>query len=162
MSAADLAVPKNSEWGPVLWEILHGIAEKAGNTPHQFILDDQQREIIYVLRMLEAVMPCALCRKHYQEWKRLHPLEGLGSGPGFFPAVREWLFSLHAAVNKSREVDVVFTHEMLHERYGNYVLKPKMLILEGLLKRAVRGGAVEFEAVKSFSRHLFTLIRLVL
>jgi len=162
MSAADLAVPKNSEWGPVLWEILHGIAERAGRTPHQIILDDQQREFIYALRMLEIVMPCALCRKHYQEWRRLHPLEALGSGPSFFQAVREWLFILHEYVNTSREVENTFTREMLTERYGNYVLKPKMLELEGLLKRAVRGGAVEFEAVKNFSRHVFTLIRLVL
>ncbi len=162
MSAADLAVPKNSEWGPALWEILHGIAERAGRTPHQIILDDQQREFIYALRMLEIVMPCALCRKHYQEWRRFHPLEALGSGPAFFPAVREWLFILHEHVNMSREIENTFTREMLNERYGNYVLKPKMLELEGLLKRAVRGGAVEFEAVKNFSRHVFTLIRLVL
>ena len=162
MAAADFAVPKNSEWGPVLWEILHGIAERAGKTPHQIILDDQQREFIYALRMLELVMPCALCRKHYHEWKRLHPLEALGTGPGFFPAVREWLFILHEHVNTSREVENTFTREMLNERYGKYVLKPKMLELEGLLKRAVRGGAVEFEAVKNFSRHVFTLIRLVL
>ena len=162
MSVVDLTVPKNAEWGPLIWEILHGIAERAGRTPHQLILEDQQREIIYALRMLEMVMPCALCRKHYQEWRRLHPLEGLGTGTGFFPAVREWLFILHEFVNKSREVEVAFTREMLHERYGNYILKPKMLELEMLLKRAVRGGAVEFEAVKSFSRHVFTLIRLVL
>jgi len=162
MSAADLAVPKNSEWGPALWEILHGIAERAGRTPHQIILDDQQREFIYALRMLEIVMPCALCRKHYQEWRRFHPLEALGSGSAFFPAVREWLFILHEHVNTSREIEYTFTREMLNERYGNYVLKPKMLELEGLLKRAVRGGAVEFEAVKNFSRHVFTLIRLVL
>lgn len=162
MSAADLAVPKNSEWGPAFWDILHGIAERAGRTPHQFILDDQQREFIYMLRMLEIVMPCALCRKHYQEWKRLHPLDALGTGPGFFPAVREWLFILHEYVNKSREVDVEFTREMLAERYGKFALKPKMIDLENLLKRAVRGGAVEFEAVKNFSRHAFTLIRFVL
>ena len=162
MAAADFAVPKNSEWGPALWEILHGIAERAGRTPHQIILDDQQREFIYALRMLEIVMPCALCRKHYQEWRRFHPLEALGSGSAFFPAVREWLFILHEHVNMSREIENTFTREMLNERYGNYVLKPKMLELEGLLKRAVRGGAVEFEAVKNFSRHVFTLIRLVL
>lgn len=162
MSSADLSVPKNSEWGPALWEILHGIAERAGRTLHQYILDDQQREFMYALRMLEMVMPCALCRKHYQEWKRLHPLDALGTGPGFFPAVREWLFILHDYVNKSREVDVEFTREMLSERYGKFVLKPKMIELENLLKRAVRGGAVEFEAVKNFSRHVFTLIRLVL
>jgi hypothetical protein len=51
---------------------------------------------------------------------------------------------------------------MLSERYGKIPLKPKMLELEVMLKRAVRGGAAEYEAVKSFSRHVFTLIRLVL
>ena len=162
MSAADLSVPKNSEWGPVLWEILHGIAERAGKIPHQIILDDQQREFIYALRMLEMVMPCALCRKHYHEWKRLHPLEALGTGSSFFSAVREWLFILHEHVNTSREVENTFTREILHERYGKFALKPKMLELEGLLKRAVRGGAIEFEGVKNFSRHVFTLIRFVL
>ena len=162
MSAiADVSVPKNSEWGPVLWEVLHGILERVGKTPNQYILDDQQREVLHALRMLDVIMPCALCRKHYQEWKRLHPFEGL-MGPDFFSLTREWLFLLHTNVNKSRELNIEFTREMLSERYGKIPLKPKMLELEVMLKRAVRGGAAEYEAVKSFSRHMFTLIRLVL
>ena len=68
MSAmADVSVPKNSEWGPALWEVLHGILERVGKTPHQYIRDDQQREVLHALRMLDVIMPCALCRKHYQE-----------------------------------------------------------------------------------------------
>ena len=83
-------------------------------------------------------------------------------GPDFFSLTREWLFLLHTNVNKSRELNIEFTREMLSERYGKIPLKPKMLELEVMLKRAVRGGAAEYEAVKSFSRHVFTLIRLVL
>lgn len=92
-----------SEWGPHIWKVLHSMAERAGTSVTEL---DEIRAWINVLRLTEGVLPCAMCRAHYRQWRQSHPLEDfLGSRGEFFrDRVREWLWGLHDAVNERNEV----------------------------------------------------------
>jgi hypothetical protein len=93
-----------AEWGPPMWKLLHSMAERAGSSALEL---DEKRAWISVLKLTEGVLPCAMCRQHYRDWRRSHPLEDfLGSHGEFFrDRVREWLWGLHNDVNARREVE---------------------------------------------------------
>ncbi len=163
MPVESLGVPKNSEWGPVLWEMLHGAAEKIGRTPIKSIADDQRREMILVLRYVEVVMPCAMCRGHYREWRVKHPIDRLPEDMvAFKAAVREWLFNLHQEINDSRDLARVMTLGDLEDRYGSVNLKEKSSVFFGLMERAVRLRVLESEPLKRFNTHFTYLMRLLM
>ena len=88
-----------------MWKLLHSMAERAGQS---ILALDEKRAWINVLRLTEGVLPCAMCRGHYRDWRRAHPLEDfLGSHGEFFrKRVREWLWGLHDDVNARREGDL--------------------------------------------------------
>ncbi len=163
MPIESLGVPKNSEWGPVLWEMLHGAAEKIGRTPIKSIADDQRREMILVLRYVEVAMPCAMCRGHYKIWRTKNPIDKLPEDmEAFKKAVREWLFNLHQEVNDSRELARVMTVGDLEDRYGSVNLKETSAVFFGLMERAVRLRVLESEPLKRFNTHFTYLMRLLM
>lgn len=158
-----MGVPKNSEWGPVLWEMLHGAAEKIGRTPIKSIADDQRREMILVLRYVEVVMPCAMCRGHYKIWRTKNPIDRLPEDMvAFKAAVREWLFNLHQEINDTRELARVMTLGDLEDRYGSVNLKEKSTVFFGLMERALRLRIIESEPLKRFNTHFTYLMRLLM
>lgn len=156
-----LGVPKNSEWGPVLWEMLHGAAEKLCRSPIRQIQEDQRREMILVLRYVEVVMPCAMCRGHYREWRIKYPIDKFPGDPqAFKQAVREWLFNLHQEVNDSHQLARVMTVGDLEDRYGGIDLKAKSAEFYWLMERALRLRVIEGEPLKRFRTHYTYLLRL--
>jgi hypothetical protein len=158
-----LGIPKNSEWGPVLWEMLHGAAEKLGKTSIKSIQDDQRREMTLVLRYVEVVMPCAMCRAHYKEWRTKNPIDKFPEEIHTYKtAVREWLFNLHQEVNDSRELARVMTIGDLEDRYGSVNLKEKSAVFFGFMERAIRLRVLESEPLKRFNTHFTFLTRLLM
>ena len=57
--------PTNCEWGPILWRLLHGLADKYGQviTP----LFKQEEDIAWYKLILETqkILPCKECKAHY-------------------------------------------------------------------------------------------------
>jgi len=157
--ASVLTLPKNEEWGPVLWEFLHGLLEKSGKSVLGHMLLDQRREILVILKNLELVMPCQLCRKHYSEWRKLHPPDRLPQGAEFFPVIRKWLYDLHCNVNTSRSVETTVAFEDLSMRYGSVNLYRLNDTLMEMLSRASQLRAINGEAFKTFRSHCILLQR---
>lgn len=161
MPIESLGVPKNSEWGPVLWEMLHGAVEKLGRTPIKSIADDQRREMTLVLRYVEVVMPCAMCRGHYREYRTKHPIDRLPEDiQAYKNAVREWLFNLHQEITDAAGLARVMTVGDLADRYGSVNLKEKSTVFFGLMERALRLRVIESEVLKRFNTHFTYLMRL--
>ena len=98
-------------WGPLLWKLLHTMAEWS-----------DRRDIIYrwkhVLELTSAAIPCTRCRRHMQEYLRMHsmfirPPEPIppvrGKQKGWIPAkgedvklaIRKGLWTFHNHVNRS-------------------------------------------------------------
>jgi hypothetical protein len=90
------------------------------------ILDDQRRECILILRYVETIMPCALCRNHYREYRMMNPIDKLPIIiPAGLRAARKWLFDLHESVNERNKLVRVLTVDMLPEKYSSLDLLMK-------------------------------------
>ena len=99
-----------THWGPPLWRILHSCAERLGNQKFVLLAEDERRAWIQLLRDLDTVLPCAICRTHYRAWcKKVgcpHPIPSFQrrNGEAFREAARIWLWELHEQVNTSRDL----------------------------------------------------------
>lgn len=155
-----IGVPKTSEWGPLLWCMLHGAIEKMGFTPVKSILEDQRREFISILRFVEGIMPCPLCRNHYHEYRAKNPIDKLPVDPlEFKAAARKWLFDLHEDVNKRNHSSWEIYLEQLPERYSSVDVNTKSQELYNLLDSALRIRLIEGESYKKFKTHYKLYLR---
>lgn len=155
-----VGVPKNTEWGPRLWILLHGGVEKMGFTTIRSILDDQRREFILVLKTLEGIMPCALCRNHFREYRIKHSIDKLPTDPSEFKiASRTWLFNLHEAANERTTASRSITLDMIPDLYCSLDLVRTSQELYRMLEGAVRVRAIEGDLVKKFKTHYALFLR---
>ena len=150
-------------WGPPLWKILHGIAECLGNQTIPMIATDEAHEIVFLLRDVEKIMPCQLCRNHYREWRKNHPLEDLDRLRGFMlkTAVRQWVFDCHEHVNHSRNIESGFTVEQMPELYGNVDFKEAWGDFFTKVKLNTEVGLVSQSVLQNFHRRFGMLRKLV-
>jgi len=88
-------------WGPRFWKILHTLAEQSGFQNTVIQNNDEADAWILLLKLQAFVMPCSLCRKHFQEWYISHRVDGLRGilGENRRKWIREWLWSCHKRVN---------------------------------------------------------------
>ena len=135
-------------WGPPLWTLLHGIAEALGNQVHPMLATDEAHEIVFLLRDVEKIMPCQLCRSHYHQWRKDHPLEEIDRlrGPMLREGVRQWLYDLHEEVNRSKGIESGLTLDQMPELYrqvdftevwGEFYTKVKLSTEIGLVSQTV-------------------------
>ena len=98
----------NREWGPHVWRVLHICAERSGKQPNQMLHMDEVRAFIHILKLLEGILPCPLCQKHYREWQMKYPLKKFmdkRNPTEFHESMKFWLWNLHDSINADRGVD---------------------------------------------------------
>lgn len=150
-------------WGPPLWKILHGLAETLGNQPVAMLATDEAHEIVFILRDVEKIMPCQLCRNHYHQWRKDHPLEEIDRLRGHMlkTAVREWLYNLHENVNRSRGIESEITLDMIPDMYKNVDFKEAWGEYFTKVKVSTEIGLVSQTVLEAFHRRLGMLRKLV-
>ena len=64
--------PTNCEWGPILWRLLHGLADKYGRLMSP--LYAKEESIAWPLLIIETqkILPCKDCRENYKQYLSLH------------------------------------------------------------------------------------------
>ncbi len=150
-------------WGPPLWKLLHGIAECLGNQPVAMLATDEAHEIVFLLRDVEKIMPCQLCRSHYHQWRKDHPLEEIDRLRGFQLrlGVREWLYGLHEDVNRSRGIESGLTSEQVADLYKQVDFKEAWSDFFTKVKLSTEIGLVSQTALQAFHRRFGMLRKLV-
>lgn len=150
-------------WGPPLWKILHGIAEALGNQSVPMLATDEAHEIVFLLRDVEKIMPCQLCRTHYREWRKNHPLEEIDRLRGHMlkTGVRQWLFDCHEQVNQSRNIESELNVDQMPELYGNVDFKEAWGEFFTKVKLNTEIGLVSQSVLENFHRRLGMLRKLV-
>jgi len=134
--------PETADWGPILWSILHGLAEKAG----QGILKaDEIREWQKFIKITGDVLPCDLCRAHFKEFVKKNPSSQITS---FTQSqinvwVKSWFWNLHNEVNISRGVPI-FEYDALTPTYSNVSLTDLLYRLTPVMKKAIQLNGVPF------------------
>ncbi len=151
------------EWGHPLWKILHGLTESLGNQKNAVISTDEANEMIFLLRDVEKIMPCALCRKHYNTWRKDHPLEQLAAlrGASLREGVRKWLFDLHEAVNQDRKIESGITLDQIPEIYKTIDIRAEWATFFEMMKKSTEVGLVSQTTLQNFHRHLGILRKLL-
>jgi hypothetical protein len=85
------------QWGPLLWRLLHNIAEVSDRRDLAFLWISLMKDTV-------AVMPCTQCRHHLGEYLRTHRFmfiknQHLLTGEQVKKIIRTDLFNLHNSVN---------------------------------------------------------------
>lgn len=151
------------EWGNPLWKMLHSITESLGKQTNSMLSTDEAHEIVFLLRDLEKIMPCALCRKHYNVWRKDHPLEKLAAlrGPSLREEVRKWLYDLHENVNRDRGLISGVTIEQIPELYKDIDIRTEWGKFFEQMKTSAEIGQVSQTVLQNFHRHLGILRKLL-
>lgn len=152
-----------SSWGPPLWKLLHGLAEYLGNQYVPMMASDEAHEIVFILKDIEKIMPCALCRKHYQQYRKAHSIEHFHNMRGYQlrESVRKWLYNLHEEVNTSRDIQSNITLEMLPELYKSVDIRAEWGDFFNKVKLSTEVGIVSQNSLENFHRHLGLLRKLL-
>lgn len=151
------------EWGTPLWKILHSITESLGNQSNTILSADEAHEMVFLLRDLEKIMPCQLCRQHYNAWRKEHPLEKLAilRGPALREGVRTWLYNLHENVNQDRKIVSGITIEQIPALYKPIDIRTEWGKFFELMKSSTEVGLVSQIVLQNFHRHLGILRKLL-
>lgn len=143
--------------------MLHGIAETLGNQPVPMLATDEAHEIVFLLRDVEKIMPCQLCRTHYRTWRKDHPLEEIDRLRGYMlkTGVRKWLYDLHENVNQGKGVDSGLQLDQMEELYKNTDLKEAWAEFFTKVKLTTEIGLVSQTVLQDFHRRYGILRKLV-
>ncbi len=136
--------PQNNEWGPEMWKILHGLAEKIGQYPqinHRYITNtgskEEKRLWSILLGSLRLSLPCPLCRKHYTEYiNQFSPDKFIHDTNISKELVRTWLFNLHNTVNERTNKPHI-SIELLSELYNNINFNHSLNIVAHHMRRGL-------------------------
>ncbi len=145
--------PDASEWGPILWRILHGIAERSGRTSSVLAQGDERRALIRIMNSLVKVIPCPSCKEHYEVYLKEHPVnKAIMDVPyrDLQAYMKKWFWELHNWVNESLSRPL-FPYEDLSAAYGSIPLRQEMRALDVPIQRAIRLRAGQLLGYKEFT-----------
>ena len=130
--------PEIRAWGPVFWELLHGLSVSAGKLTDKLVQGDEVRAWIQLIDNLKNVLPCEECMAHYKRWLAGHDLKQLLTMPyqEFGPWVRNYFFRLHNEIN-AENTKPQFLEGDLISTYGGVQIKVKRVQLDLVIKQYI-------------------------
>ena len=152
--------PDASEWGPPLWTVLHGIAERVGSSAFPQYAEDERRAIIKMIKFLEKVIPCPSCKEHYEVYLKEHPLEKPLKELGHSELreyIKTWFWELHNWVNESLG-HPIYPYAELTPQYGRTNIRATLKTLDIPMMRAIRVKSGQLLAYKEFVKQVIILL----
>jgi hypothetical protein len=154
--------PDASEWGPILWSILHGLAEKSGHVVTPMFEGDERRALAQLFKALSKTIPCPSCKDHYDSYLKENPVDTpLKELPyqELNEYVRRWFWELHNWVNESYGKPT-FPFEDLSAAYKHTNVRAALKTLDVPMKRAIRLRSNQFFGYNDFVKWSITLLSL--
>ena len=146
--------PQNDEWGPLLWSILHTLAEKAGRQTNNLTLGDEQRAWPLFVKTLAPVIPCPYCRDHFQEYLTKNPFDLPMDYYEWKTYIPLYFYTLHESVN-ARLGKPSFPFADVSTKYKNPgTIKDTLAALEKIEQRAIKMGGVSLFYWKAWLKQL--------
>jgi hypothetical protein len=149
--------PANADWGPILWNILHSLAEKAGQAA---LPADELREWPKFIKLTGEVLPCDKCRAHYIEYTQANPLTLSMPYVELKTFLKTWFWKLHNDVNTSSGKPI-FAYNDLETRYDNPNFQDLLWRLEPIMKNVIQLNGVSFMKWTKWI-HSFKMLRAIL
>jgi hypothetical protein len=131
--------PEAKDWGPVLWTLLHGVAERVGTCPFPAYYSDERRALANLFIKVGQMIPCPSCKEHYEVFLKENPVKSIRTLPyaELRPFVRDWFWRLHHMVNESKGIDSP-PLDSLPALYGNANLRMALAQLKDPMQRAIK------------------------
>ena len=126
--------PDNADWGPIMWNILHGLADKAGQG---IIKGDEIREWQKFIKITGEVLPCDICRTHYQTFLKANPTAEIIplTQTQLNTWIKTWFWNLHNEITTAKGLPP-YPYEDLNV-YSNVNLTDLLYQLTPVIKKAI-------------------------
>ncbi len=149
--------PQNEEWGPIVWRILHTMAEKGGLQTDKLFQADEGRTWPLFVKSIGQMIPCPYCRDHFAEYIAANPFTLPQETTGWNLYIRSWFYTFHESVNQ-RLGKPSFPFDQLRITYGNVkTIQADLEKLEQIQKRAMKLGGVAILSWQAWLKHLRNL-----
>lgn len=127
--------PTNCEWGPILWRILHGLAERHGNLIYPLFLKEEEIMWPKFIEQTMNILPCKECREHYKTYYQKNNPSILKSLNGEQKKIwiQNYFFNLHNEINLDNNKPI-FKFEDLYKTYKSVNFYFEIKHFEKLLK----------------------------
>lgn len=146
--------PKTTEWGPILWKILHTLAERAGKQTNEIIRGDEMRAWPLVIKTLVAIIPCEECKAHASGYIKDHPFEPPASYSAWSLYIRTYFYTFHESVN-TRLGKPSYPFSSLSETYKSTGDLAKWIIeLGAMMLRAMKLNGMHMNAWQTWQNHV--------
>jgi len=153
--------PDGEEWGPILWKILHGIAERVGTIGVPLYEGDERRALVKWIHSVAKMIPCPSCKEHYDVYLKEHPVDDaiLKVIPlsELRTYVKTWFWELHNWVNESIN-HPEFPYDQLTPSYKNVNIRDTLRLLDIPMRRAIRVRAGQLISYIEFVKQVNLLL----
>lgn len=130
--------PETDNWGPVLWAVLHGLAEHSGKPLLGTSQDEEKRQWTNIIQGLPKIIPCPKCREHAEEWIAKNPVTAIKtmSSSDLHEWIVDFFYNFHDAVN-IRNGKPSFDKALLSKTYGSISIAGAMRRLKPFIEVAI-------------------------
>ena len=151
--------PDNADWGPIMWSLLHGLAEKSQRA---VLPADEVREWQKFIKATAVVLPCDKCRAHFNAFMTANPPTQLSNIPysDLKRWVKSWFFTLHNEVNQENNKPI-FEYTDLVTTYSDVNLQDLFWRLDPVMKKAIQLNGVSLMKYQAWI-HSFKMMRSIL
>jgi len=127
------------EWGPLLWKLLHGLAEKSGKPITSQYAEEERHIWLTFFKHTGDIIPCNACKEHYDIYLREHPVDVLKHMKlhDIHNWIRRWFWELHEWVNDTYKKPS-FSFDDLSSMYGSINLRVTLKQFEMPMKKAIQ------------------------
>lgn len=146
--------PRNEEWGPLLWKVLHIVAEKAGRQTNAITRGDEQLAWPLFVKELTMIIPCPYCKDHLQEYIKQHPFDLPSDYFEWKQYIPLYFYNLHESVNQ-RLGKPSFPFDSLSSTYKDISsLKNTLMTLDTIVMKAIKMGGVSLFSWRAWLKQL--------
>ena len=109
------------EWGPVLWTMLHLLAERCGRSGNPSFDLNEARLFEFVIVNLPLILPCEECASHARIYIATNPLRCVDQkGNALSDCIQTWLMTFHNAIRLRKQQPLeISTLEQLRAHYAS-------------------------------------------
>jgi len=153
--------PANAAWGPILWQILHGFAERAGQGS-AFGAGDEAREWQKFIKATGEMLPCEECRDHFVKYTSSNPLTQFTEIPSSLlkTKVKSWFWQIHTDIVTEYNKEVL-PYEQLESVYSKVNLQDLYWRLEPVIKQAINVKGMGIMKWMNWKKE-FTMLKAIL
>lgn len=151
--------PDAVEWGPLLWTLLHGIAEKAGRPITPMYAEEERHLWLPFFKQTGDIIPCSACKEHFETYLAQHPIDALKHMDlrEMHDWIRTWFWEVHEWVNHTLSKPS-FPFDDLPTTYGHVDLRKTLRQFEMPMKKAIRISGNQYKKLVEWkSRYIHLL-----